>query len=176
MIDIDIQFQPVIQALRDLASSVEDRRELMADLVGIMHGAVEDNFAAQGRPKWVDLHGGTIASRTKTGHWPGQILQRSGQLAASVVPHSDNDQAVVGTNKVYAAIHQFGGTTKPHIIKPKFKRALAFGGVVVRQVKHPGSKIPARPFLSITPEDGQEMVDVTWEFLWKRVDQAGGKV
>jgi len=30
MIDIDIPFQPVIRALRELASSIEDRRELMA--------------------------------------------------------------------------------------------------------------------------------------------------
>jgi len=174
MIDIDIPFAPVIRALRELASSLEDRRELMVSLAGIMHGAVEANFAAQGRPRWAPLHEGTIAGRRKTKHWPGQILQRSGQLAASVTPYSDNDQAVVGTNKAYAAIQHFGGTTSPHVIRPKFARALAFGGVVVRQVNHPGSKIPARPFLTLTPEDGDELVHATWEFLWRRVEQAGG--
>jgi phage virion morphogenesis protein len=174
MIDIDIPFQPVIRALRELADSVEDRRELMDELAGIMLGAVEDNFAAQGRPRWAPLHPGTIAGRRKQGTWPGQILQRSGQLAASITPHSDNNQAVVGTNKAYAAIQQFGGTTSPHVIRPKFKRALAFGGVVVRQVNHPGSKIPARPFLTLAPEDGDELVHATWEFLWRRVEQAGG--
>lgn len=172
MIDIDIQFRPVIHAMRELVSSVEDRRELMADLAGIMHGAVDDNLAAEGRPAWLPLHPGTIAGRVKSGTWPGQILQRSGQLAASIQDHFDNDQSVVGTNKAYAAALHFGVTTSPHVIKPKFKRALAFGGVVVRQVNHPGSKIPARAFLSLTPADEQEMLDATWEFLWRKVDQA----
>jgi phage virion morphogenesis protein len=165
MIDIDIPFAPVVRALREIIAQLNDRRELMASLAGIMHRAVEDNFAEGGRPRWQDLHPGTIASRRKAGTWPGQILVRSGQLAESVQAQSDNDQAVVGTNKVYAAIQQFGGQTRPHVIKARNKRALAFGGVVVRQVKHPGSKIPARPFLSLTEQDGRDMVDEAASFI-----------
>jgi len=140
LIDIDIPYTPVVRALRQIINQLGERRELMASLAGIMHRAVEDNFAEGGRPKWQDLHPGTIASREKSrpSTWPGQILVRTGQLAASVQAQSDNDQAVVGTNKVYAAIQQFGGQTRPHVIKARNKRALAFGGVVVRQVKHPG--------------------------------------
>ncbi|MEY4427461.1 MAG: hypothetical protein RLZZ182_150 [Pseudomonadota bacterium] len=173
MIDIELPYRPVIQALRELADSLADRRELMGALAGVMHGAVEDNFAAGGRPQWVSLHPGTIAGRRKTGHWPGQILQRSGQLAASVTPYSDNDQAVVGTNKAYAAAHQFGATTRPHVIKPKVKRALAFGGVVVRQVNHPGSKIPARPFLMLTDGDEQELLETAEQFVAQRIKSTG---
>ncbi len=47
--------------------------------------------------------------RVKKGYWPGKILQVRGELAASITSHYDQDSAVVGTNKVYAAIHQFGG-------------------------------------------------------------------
>jgi HK97 gp10 family phage protein len=51
----------------------------------------------------------------------------------------------------YAAIHEFGGTTSPHRIEPRTGKALAFqmGGetVFARFVNHPGSKIPARPYL-----------------------------
>jgi phage gpG-like protein len=53
----------------------------------------------------------------------------------------------VGTNVSYAAIHEYGGKTPPHIILPVRKKALAFGGIVVRSVHHPGSRIPARPYL-----------------------------
>jgi phage gpG-like protein len=77
----------------------------------------------------------------------------------------------VGTNVAYAAIHQFGGQTKPHVIKPRYKRALAFGGVIVRQVQHPGSNIPARPFLVLTPEDGQDLVDEAQDYLREQINR-----
>lgn len=60
-----------------------------------------------------------------------------------------NSVSVVN-DRPYAWIHQFGGTTKPHVITAKFKKALAWnGGGPVKRVKHPGSKIPARPMLPI---------------------------
>jgi len=161
MIEIDIPYQPIIRALRELMGNLSDRRELMRDLSGIMHRAVEDNFASEGRPKWVALSPMTISMRRKSGTWPGQILQASGQLAASVQPYSDNDQALVGTNKVYAAIQQYGG-----VIKPKTKRALRFGGVVVRQVT-----IPARPFLHLTAEDSQDLLDEAQHFLQAQIQK-----
>jgi phage virion morphogenesis protein len=65
-------------------------------------------FADEG-PGWPGLAGSTIAAREKHGHWPGQILQVSNQLAASVGGESDDDHAIVGEGKVYAAIHQLGG-------------------------------------------------------------------
>ena len=94
--------------------------------------------------------------------------------------------ARVGTNVIYAAIHEFGGKTKAHIIKPKtaggilaFKgsasasfikretfrlQLLGHGGVTRRsvarrygvstsgmvfrrEVHHPGSNIPPRPYM-----------------------------
>lgn len=166
MIDIDIPYTPVIQALRQLVASLDDRHELMGVLAGTMHRAIEDNFAEGGRPdKWVELAASTQASRRAAGTWPGQILVRSGQLAASIQAEWDQDHAAVGTNKAYAAIQQFGGQTRPHVIKPRFKRALKFGGVIVRQVNHPGSKIPARPFLTLTPDDEQAMLSDAEEFV-----------
>ena len=44
------------------------------------------------------------------------------------------------------------------MIRPKNKRALSFGGIVVRSVNHPGSNIPARPFLRLTPGDLRDIV------------------
>ncbi|MGL9774201.1 MAG: hypothetical protein ACR5LG_10465 [Sodalis sp. (in: enterobacteria)] len=54
---------------------------------------------------------------------------------------ADNDQAVAGTNVVNARIHQQGGTTRPHIIRPRYKKALAFNGRVVKRVNHPGAAL-----------------------------------
>lgn len=158
MIEARLEYRPVLDAMRRAAAEMGDKRPLMRGIAGIMFRAVEDNFEEQGRPRWVDIQPGTKLNRYKTGNWPGKILQRSGRLASSIVQRFDSNQAVVGTNVVYAAIHQFGGQTKPHVIRPRTKRALAFGGIVVRQVNHPGSKIPARPFFRLSPGDLREVV------------------
>lgn len=51
----------------------------------------------------------------------------------------------------YAAIHEFGGRTRPHPILPVTARVLVFQGrtgtVFARRVNHPGSKIPERSYL-----------------------------
>jgi phage gpG-like protein len=81
---------------------------------------------------------------------------RSGRLRRSLhfTPGGDetNPEASVGTNVEYAAIHEFGGTTKPHIIEAVNGKTLAFmgkGGKMVFRalVHHPGSVMPERSFL-----------------------------
>jgi len=94
----------------------------------------------------------------KTGKLNGQVLNRiSGRLARSI-----NNKVTVTANSVfakvfsagdvkYAAIHEYGGQTAPHIIEPKKAQALAFmgaGGMVfAKKVNHPGSKMPQRSFM-----------------------------
>jgi phage gpG-like protein len=53
--------------------------------------------------------------------------------------------AVAGSNMVYARIHQEGGRTKAHDIKPRNAKAPRFNGICRRLVHHPGPEIPARP-------------------------------
>jgi phage gpG-like protein len=66
-------------------------------------------------------------------------------------------QAGIGSNVVYAAIHEFGGQTAPHDIVPKKGKALKFriGDRVVfaRKVRHPGSTFPARRYVRGGIED-----------------------
>jgi phage virion morphogenesis protein len=138
---------------------------LMAAVANELLSQTEANFAAQGRPAWL----GRKYPR-KDGN-SGKLLQNTGQLAGSVQPFHTGDTAGVGSNKVYAAIHQLGGETRPHEIRPKNKRALAFNGRVVKKVKHPGSKIPARPFLPIDksgnlqPQAATAILSVTNAYL-----------
>lgn len=84
---------------------------------------------------------------------------RSGSLLNSiggtkkVYMEGDNTYAgQIGSAGVpYARIHELGGTTKPHEIRPRNKLALKFSGgngdVFAKVVRHPGSKIPARPYM-----------------------------
>lgn len=143
MITIRIQSNELDQKLQELIQNAVDRRTLMRRISGIMLHAVEENFARGGRPKWPQLSQKTIKARQKRGYWPGQILQVTGRLAGSISTYSDNDQAVVGTNVVYAKIHQLGG---------KAGRG--------RKVE-----IPARPFLKLTDEDMETILNEVNEHL-----------
>lgn len=144
-IEFKIDSKELGNGLEELARRCVERQPLMRHIAGIMESAVQDNFAAGGRPKWLPVARG------------GKPLTLSGHLANSISSTSDNDYAIVGTNVPYAGIHNFGGKTKPHMIYPKHKKALAFNGRVVKKVNHPGSKIPQREFLVLTDEEYEEI-------------------
>ena len=89
----------------------------------------------------------------------GEVLNvRSGALRRSigysVVPTPAGPTASVFSRGVpYAAIHEFGGTTKPHLIEAKNAQALRFYSnrwammIYRKSVNHPGSVIPERSYL-----------------------------
>ena len=143
-IEIKIDNKEVESRLLDLAQRSENLRPLMKNIAGIFAYSTEENFKNEGRPdKWTELSESTIKQRTKNKQWPGMILQVSGQLASSVNTYYDNDSAVIGSNLDYAAIHQLGGQAG----------------------KNKSIEIPARPYLQLTPEDFEEILSVTENFL-----------
>ena len=87
---------------------------------------------------------GTSWTPVKRGGTP---LVKSGLLRDSITYETGRNTVTVGTNRIDAAVHQFGAT-----IKPKKKKALAFtvGGTVVFAKS---VTIPARPYLGINDDD-----------------------
>lgn len=154
---IDIQFtidsKELQNQLDQLAERCTQRQPLMRQIAGVMEAGVQDNFRAGGRPKWSPVRRG------------GLPLTLTGYLAGSISSLSDNDSAVVGTNVVYAGIHNFGGQTKPHVIRPKHKKALKFNGRFAKKVNHPGSKIPKREFLVLTDDEIEEISHTISKYL-----------
>jgi phage virion morphogenesis protein len=167
MLEIKIEDAELVQPLERLIKGLANASPLMAALAGDMLDEVEENFQQEGRPAWMGLKPGTIAARQKKGHWPGKILQVSGRLASSSEPFHSNVTAGVGTNIKYAAIQNSGGKTRPHVIRPRNKKALAFGGRVVKKVNHPGSTIPARPFYVLSPARVLSMTNRVSDYLRK---------
>lgn len=181
MIEIEINCEAVQKLLEQAAEGLQNSAPLMEVVAARLHRAVDDNFESQGRPAWAGLKTGSWLSRagplTKRGNVSkarynkkvvdGKILQDSGRLRNSITKQSDADSAVVGTNVVYAAIHNFGGQTAARVIYPSKKKALAWatGRHPVKKVNHPGSKIPARPFMVLTPEDEADLVDSVSDYL-----------
>lgn len=97
-----------------------------------------------------------LSNKIKFEKLSGQVLKnKTGTLRRSITPtvktEGSSITGEVATNIEYAAIHEYGGRTKPHDIFPRKGRALAFmmGGkkVVVKSVHHPGSVFPERSFM-----------------------------
>jgi phage gpG-like protein len=97
----------------------------------------------------------------------GPVLKnRTGTLRRSInyriAETGTSIKAFVGTNVVYARIHEYGGVTKPHVIMPRNAKALHFlmGGkdAFAKSVQHPGSKMPERSFLRSTLTDMQSEI------------------
>lgn len=168
MIDIKIDNAHVNATLERLAKAAAHPGPMMPLIAVIMHDAVMENFSQEGRPKWLGLKPATIAQKRKMGYGDKILIRRGGgqALYSSITMQSDDTSAVVGTNIKYAAIHQFGGKTRPHRIVAKNKKALLFGnGIMRRAVNHPGSAIPARPFLKLTEGDEEKIVRNVEDYL-----------
>ncbi len=73
----------------------------------------------------------------------GQTLVDSGRLRDSITHYPSRDQVVVGSNVVYAAIHQLGG----------------------RAGRGGAAKIPARPYLGVDAGDKAEVVNILSDYL-----------
>ncbi len=143
-IKIKIDNNAVNEKLLEIAQKSENLRPLMKNIAGIFAYSTEENFKNEGRPdKWTELSESTIKQRTKKKQWPGMILQVSGQLASSVNTYYDNDSAVIGSNLDYAAIHQLGGQAG----------------------KNKSVEIPARPYLNLTDDDFEEIMDSINDYL-----------
>ncbi len=158
MIEIKINTDALQNSLNAIAQRTSNTRPLMTKLARIMHNAVLDNFESGGRPAWAPRK--YPSAREGSG-----LLQGKGRLRDSIMQDSTATEAVVGTNVEYAAIHHFGGQTAPHTILPKKGKALKFGGRLAKRVNHPGSKIPARPFMVLQPDDEQALVDAVNDYL-----------
>jgi phage gpG-like protein len=120
--------------------------------------------------------GALLVLRRTSENLTGKVLNvDTGRLRQSMQVFSRVKDGVagVGTNLVYAKIHEFGGQTRPHLIKKrgfgflaipkasmgssmlvrtkrgKVRKTAYNAGLLVfrREVEHPGATIPERPYL-----------------------------
>ena len=137
MIEIEINnAQEVAIVLERLAQATTHRTPLMRSIAGTMESAVLQNFDVGGRPKWLGLK-----------YRQGTPLVDTENLMGSITSAYTNDEAIVGTNEPYAAIHQFGG---------KAGRG--------RKVD-----IPARPFLALTPQDEADILEDIQDYFQRLI-------
>lgn len=99
----------------------------------------------------------------------GQVLNVvTGALRRSIQSDvTDTGERIIGRvyssgDVKYAAIHEFGGRTRAHIIEPRKAQALMFvmGGrnVFARRVNHPGSQMPERSFMRTSLQEMRDEI------------------
>lgn len=118
---------------------------LLESLARLMREQIRERLAAGGPSP-----SGAAWAPNKEGRKP--VLYRSGALYESIDYAVAGNQAVVGSGKPYAAIHQFGGT-----IVPKKADRLAFR-IGNRQIFAKKVTMPARPYVGLSGEDRAELV------------------
>jgi phage gpG-like protein len=145
-----------LSQLETYGSSASDLTILMDQIGQLLSRSATDrirdtNVSPDGTPWYpsdrVDLFG-------------GKTLLESGELARSITHEAGPDQVAIGSNMIYAGVHQTGA-----VIVPKTAQALTFmlpGGAFVEVGK---VEIPARPYLGISDTDEEDILDLTGMYL-----------
>lgn len=114
-ISITSNHEKVFEILNKIGQKAKNLKPVMRRITGVMLADIEKNFETEGAnagDPWQDWNEKYAQWRKKKGRGSGKILSLEGDLRKSFVREATNDQATVGTNKVYAAIHNFGGEVK----------------------------------------------------------------
>lgn len=90
----------------------------------------------------------------------GRTLVDRGHLRDSVTHEPTSDAVAVGSNLVYAAIHQLGGTVQA---RADGYLTMKIPGVGWRRKK--SVEIPARPFLGLDPDDEAMIAEEVQDYL-----------
>ena len=171
-IGVSVDEEEVQAVFARFAALDGDQTSLMRKLGAAFRQTVDERFEMERGP------GGLPWTKSQRAEEQGgQTLTDTGRLRQSITYVAGPRGVEIGTNVLYAAIHQFGG----EIRQPAYARSVAFRGgrfarttgsrppkrVERRQVAY-GERIlrmPARPFLGIDRADLAEMEAIIADHL-----------
>ena len=182
-ISMSVKCDELLRVMERIVNKFNDPQPIMEKLGAMAANEVRRNFTVGGRysspedpiggeNKWKPLSKTTIEIKKSQGNsGPYTILKDTGRLSSSIVSKATKDTVTVGTNMVYAALHQFGAKAgqfemlvKAHIRKRKVtgSELLKSGkpgkikqmtiNTSVKAYMRKSPAIPARPFMNIHPE------------------------
>lgn len=144
MYTIELKADAVTDALGRAAALLEDMTPLMTDIGEILVFSTKARFPLGQAPdgsKWAANSPVTLARKTDS----RPLFGPTGLLSQQIFSIPGTNQVEVGSNRIYAAMMQFGGT------KAQFPNLWG--------------NIPARPFLGISDEDETHILDAVGEYL-----------
>ena len=160
-----------IQIIFDhLKERIRPTLSLMQKISGHLEENIHQNLATEGEGapiKWAPLSDAYARQKAKNKSLVQKILTASGAMDQSLFQRSSEAEAAAGTNKVYAAIHQFGGTIHQYprsdlFLRNRYKRGKNKGSFRKGKLEADGFfyagqsyserfiNIPARPFVYLS--------------------------
>ncbi len=112
--------------------------------------------------RWAPLKPATMARKKKNAD---RILFASGQLCQSIRYQASSSRVLVGTNKVYGAIHQFGGEIPKNRGRNLQKAAGSGREILARRASSRGIRMPARPFLGFSEATRVRILEIAEYYL-----------
>lgn len=169
-ISIDIDDKQVMDRLKELRDRFGNLRPVMKAIGQTIRTSVVENFQDGGRPgAWAPLSPATLLQKRGS----KVLIDKgfAGGLMGSIHEEAGEDYVLVGTNKVYAAMHQFGYkgpvTIPAHtrVIRQAFGKMLANPKAVSVRSHTALRAVPARPFLMVQNEDVIEILELMNDYL-----------
>ncbi|MBM94878.1 MAG: phage virion morphogenesis protein [Oceanospirillaceae bacterium] len=153
-ITVENNSQQVLDVLNQLINRVSDPEPLLQVIGKELVDSTKQRFQDAKDPdgnKWVantqttlDLYFQEFGTKKALNKKP--LTGESGELQTTITDQVQGDQLLVGSPLPYAAMQQFGGTTAADSMIP-------------------GKKIPARPFLGISSDDEDEILEIVADYL-----------
>lgn len=155
MAQISITDPRVAEYIEQLGSGAWVNKALFEAIGEILKISTDERFDKQAAPDgtpWETLSRGYQAYKRRRG-FDERILHKRGELRNTLRAQATDYSVAFGSDRKYAAIHQFGG------------RFRAFG-------KYP-ARMPARPYLGLSDADVQEIQEQIREAYerWQRQNQ-----
>lgn len=190
---ITIDDREINAALTRVAEAGGEPIALMDEMAAAMLFSVQRRFETETGPSgapWARHAPRTARARAnrRRGNTPvsPKILRDSNRLYSSIVSEASADEAAVGTNLIYAAIHQTGGSItqypqsrmvrfrkvgrKTRFAKKSHKRAydrpVTYGQRTIL--------IPARPYLGFSEDDRAELLRIAEAHFEAAADAGSG--
>lgn len=148
----DLNDLAVLTTFDQAAAAGEDLYPLM-DAIGriLVNGAVERIGVTN-----VDPDGVPWPQSLRAREHGGPTLHDSGRLMRSITSAPEAHQVTVGSNLIYAAVHQTGAT-----IRAKTAAGLSFQLATGESVVVGSVTLPARPYLGVSAGEVADIADVT---------------
>lgn len=150
-ITIEVDDAELKRGIAELLAKIADPRGALEEIGEVLVQSTKRRFASETDPqgnRWAENRPVTKARKKNP-----KILTEEGYLGDLITWQLEGSKGVaVGSNLAYAAVQQFGA-----------KRG-AFGRTK-RNAPIPWGNIPARPFLGLSDEDGERVLEILRDYL-----------
>lgn len=184
-VELDVDHRQIRGALAELAARGRSLQPAMRSIGEMMLRSTDDRFRDQVDPegnRWQPISPAWKEQKRERKHLQ-DILQMRGRLRGSITYKAASDRVAVGSNVVYAAIHQLGGSIR----QGARTQVLAFKGSENKPGKFMSRKaasrrktavtiriasiqartitMPARPYLGLSSQDRERVLTILMRHL-----------